>query len=133
MLDLQLQRFAVAHAIGFVGDELAADVVQATGGLLADLGEAFLGGDQLLLHEQQLLVAPPAHTGQGDGHGCDQRPQRTGPAATFHRRGQRTSAGLDHTARVMAEFVAVGGVGGKVGHIIEFVERVITHGMNLWG
>ena len=33
--------------------------------------------------------------------------------------------------RVVAEFITVGSIGGQAGHIVEFVESIVTHGENL--
>ncbi|MCY1444551.1 hypothetical protein D9M71_610290 [compost metagenome] len=111
---------AIGGGVGLGRHDLAADVIQAAGGFLADLGEAFLGGDQLLLHQQQLLMTPPGHPAEGDGHGADQRPQRPGVAAALHYR-DWPAIGLDDPPREVAELAAVGGIGGKTGHIVEFV------------
>lgn len=132
LLDLQAQRLAFAGDAGLAGDHLAANVVEAPGGFLADPYEAFLGRHQLLFHQADLLVAPPTHPGEGDQHRPEQGPERAG-------RGRTALLGVDDPAllrfvdvpRVVAEFITVGSIGGQAGHIVEFVESIVTHGENL--
>jgi hypothetical protein len=46
------------------GVDLATDRLQAPGRFFTDAGKAFLGRHQLLLHQRDLLKAPPAQPGQ---------------------------------------------------------------------
>jgi hypothetical protein len=98
---------------------VAPDSLAAT--FFADAGEAFLGRHQLLLHQRDLLEAPPAKARQGDERGAEQCPERrrAGTASGF-------LAAAHHVRR--HQFVIVMGAGTQGRHVIVVIVSMVTHG-----
>src|SRR5690606_2730384 len=127
LLDLQLERLAAAGDAGFGRHHLAGNILNTSGRLLTDTGEAFLGRHQALLHQADLLQAPPAPAGQGKTQRTDQCPQRPG-AGAFGRRlaAGDTAAAYSRLLARLGEILAA--LRGQAGQVVELVVGVVTHG-----
>ena len=125
LLDLQLQRFAAVVHIGFAGHDLAGNRLQAPRRFLADAGKAFLGGNQLLAHQGNLLEAPPGQARKGDQQRTDQCPQRTSAGALDLDHGRRSRTHRRRGGR--HEIIVIPKVGPQAGNVVEVVFSIVTH------
>jgi hypothetical protein len=128
LLDLQLECLAAAGDVGLGGHHLAGNILNSSGRLLADAREAFLGRHQALLHQADLLQAPPAQAGQGETQRANQRPQRTGTGALGHcsLAAGDTAAARSGLLTRLGEILTA--LRSQAGQIVEFVVGVVTHG-----
>ncbi|MNN26539.1 hypothetical protein D3C81_1400450 [compost metagenome] len=121
LADLQLERLTAGAGRALSGSDLATDRLQAPRCFLANARKALLSGHQLLLHQRDLLKAPPAEPGQRDERRSQQCPQRArtgGPDGLL--------AVARHTRR--QQFVIIRSAGTQRWHIIKIVVGIVTHG-----
>ena len=121
LAQLQLQRLAAGINTGLAGLNLATDRLQAPGCFFTDAGKALLGRHQLLLHQRDLLEAPPAQARQRDERSAKQRPQRPRAGTTG---GFLPAA--HHVRRY--QFVIINGARPQGRHIIVVIVSMVTHG-----
>ncbi|MNZ64478.1 hypothetical protein D3C78_826470 [compost metagenome] len=126
--DLQLERFAVVGDMGLAGYDLAGNILQTPGRFFTDPGEAFLSGHQLLLHQRNLLEAPPGKANECKEQCTDQCPQRPGTRPLDLRRRARMHAGALAGSGRAREVVVIEAVRAQARYIIEVVVCIVTHG-----
>ncbi|MCY1439172.1 hypothetical protein D9M71_553960 [compost metagenome] len=125
LFDLQLQRFAVAGDVSLAGDHLAGNILQAPRRFFTDSRKAFLGCHQLLLHQRNLLEAPPGKACEGKEQGADQCPQRAGTRRLdlHHWWRARVHGGAGALREIIIEDVCT-----QARYIVEVIVGIVTHG-----
>ncbi len=139
LLDPQFHRLALGGDVGLGRHHLAGNVLQPSGGVLADPREAFLCGDQLHLQHRDLLIAPPAQGAEADQQRQHHDPQRrrarlatAGRAALLPRTGvvgviaRALANRLQIRRRVGLHTVTAC---GQAGDVVQFVVSIVAHGL----